>query len=1251
MLQKIFSTQNLILLIIFLVIIFTISVYKRPTIEHFEASQTASVLESKAQQDKLEAEQLRKEANTAAEKCKQIGVVFPEAFQSLDSFLNGQRQIISQSLIPVFQEGNTMTVVKSTTELASFDLKANIQDILNFKIPIPLSEPDAQKVEETKLKLAKALAAEAQAQASSKQAEAAREQVQTQTVTIQDIPVSETTKNDPSVQAAKTKVEETVKVVEELTKAATEANARATEVASDSSSTIQQITASQKDVDKLVADAAKAAAEAAAAKVELVSSISKIETSPESQQIIQSVLETDKKVADAATSMAIAAEAKAEVSKAQADLASVEKKISESATETEKIKMEEDKLSAEEELRRKLTASDFAAAEAQRKKAEQMQLEAELEEKRRKEAEERRLYAIDTINKLLQKGIIQTNDSTYNAILEANTNGDIDTLAESITTTVQMRKAKELQRENRFNERLKELNEVRQGRAILSLEDEQAILNLENEEEFQQKKQEVKKMVDDLIRRNQEESQRKIDEMNRIQAEKEKEALAKLMAMSPTDRATAQMNEAAKKQEELKSTANSKFDDYKNRVLNNLVSKNILTNEQKELLVKLPTYEDFDKQVRAERMKTETSQQKLEREEEERKFEAYKAENIDSLLKSDNIFGDTETINKLRNASNYDQFTELTQLEFHRKKQDYFNEIAQGRSAQEMALFAQNMEPTRKQIVEQAFSDRWITKEQYERLLITSINTPQKFEAVENEIKQSKQNIINQREAETQRKIEAAMAEQRAIEEAERQKKLEEQRQVQQFFLERRASEVDASSRGMFGLTKEQQQDLLSTDDRMEFIRKKEKYLFDNLGCCIREGEDRASFFNRRQDEELAKRAAKEREERETRQNRERIESLFRKAQENIDSNNRFWQADGQRDLTKLNELKARNLSDKEFLAEYETWMNKVIEDLRLEQQRKLEEQKRKDEFYATLDLDKQPDFLTAKNADDLDVRFYRIPSKRMGFSAGFLYKKTAQECADEFAKDSKAISFDRQGHAEDDREECSKTTSPYWWNVRDAEKNQSMYVRQDMVGNVPGVDPKTLADANTAAAAFAVKKEELEMARKATPEAIQKLLGESQLLTIGGVEYRAFPGYVMDEKYNIHSEWTAMDNTNNVLQNKGAKAFSRDMLNNRGALDVAGNQRSTSRQTLYLNTASPFRLGKDGFPGAWRSREFATYIPVANLPPEFRTSGFTDYTNVFHQTTMAFPPTVNSRYMTNQNRYTDRSSRMLNYSLFHPAL
>lgn len=1254
-----FTFQNIAIAILFLLVLFAISIYRRPTVEHFEASQTASLLESKANQYKSEAERLRNEANTAAEKCKQLGVVFPDAFHSLDSLMNGQRTIVSQSMTPVSKSGNTMTVLKSTTELASFDLKSNIQDILNFKIPIPLSETEAQKVEETKLKMARALAAEAQAQASSLQAEAAREQVTTQTVTLQNIPVSETTKNDASVQAAAAKAEEASRLAENLAREANEAAMKATETTSAMKASVEEIAEAQKQVDSLVAEAAKAAADAAAAKVEVISIISKVETSPQSQEIIQSVLEADRKMAEAAASMAAAAEAKAEVSNAEAELAAVNKKISESETEIGKISSEEDRLNAEEELRKKLTASDMAAAEAQRKKAEQMMLEAELEEKKRKEAEERRLYAIDTLNKLLQRGIIQSNDDTYSAIMQANTKGDIDSLAEQATTRTQLRKLREVERETRFNSRLKELNEVRQGRAVLSLDEEQAILNLESEEEFQLKKQELKKFVEDLIRRQNEEAQRKIDEINRIQAEKEKEALAKLVAMSPMDRATFQMNDAAQKQEEIRATSNAKFEEYKKRVLSQLADyKRILSNDQKNMLMALPNYEEFDKQVRTERMKNETPGQKIEREEEERKFEAYKAENIKSLLQSDNIFSDQETINKLKKATNYDHFTELSTLEFHRKKQAYFDEIAKGQSAQMMALFAQNMEPTRKQIVDQAFSDGWITREQYDRLLITSINTPEKFDGVQNEIKESKMKIINQREEETKRRIEAAIAEQKAKEEAERKRREEEERQVQQAFLDRRASEVAASSGGMFGLTQEQQQDLLSTDNRLEFTRKKEKYLFDNLGCCIREGENRADFANRRQNEVLAERAAKERKEREAQRNKEEIAGLFSKAEENLRSNNRFWKADAERDLKKLNELKSQNLSDADFLTEYRAWMDGLINELQNEAKRKEEEAKRKQDFYTTLNLDTQANILTTKDTDGLDVKYFRIPNKTMGFSAGFLYNKTAQQCLDEIVTDPTLFGFDRTGHVDDDRGECSKlsTKTAYFWNVKPGEKNQSMFVRQDYVARVPGVDSKTLEDANAATSAYARKKEEVEIEKKlSSPEFVQKLLSESQIINIEGTEYRVFPGKVFPQSTFMaaqthfpgftNSPARLMDAHNDLVRH-GAKSFVRDA--SRGLQGERGRRANQQDTTFLTNEGNAFKLSSTD----WRAQSgYATYIPVANLPAALRISGFADYTNTYHQRAMSFPATVNTRYMTNQNKYLERANRMLNYSLFHPAM
>ena len=1192
------------LIVIVLVGLLLLLSWRRPTIEKFQASQQTSDLESMTNMDILQVEMLRQEADKAVETCKVLGVELP-------GLEGGPNSLYKFTLSRSCPPESKMPAIRKL-----------VQDLLRSEAPINLSSSQSEEIEKAKMTIARALAAEAQAFARSSMTQAMKDGV------AATITMNSQVRSNPSVMAAEAKAAEKATEAERLAAEAKLQNEKVTTAATDTSKNAVDLAKAQLEADDTLAKAAAAAAEAAKAKLDLVQTVATIDTS----NSVAAALELEKKAVEVANLAANAAEIKAEVSQAEVKLA-------------EAKSSGEDIFTVDEQFRRKLRENEIAAAELMRQQAEQRRLE--------EEAQERRLYAIDIINGLLQGGIIQANDETYNKIMKATSNEEIDEIAKIKRQEVSQRKLQETQNAERFTRRLQELNEARQNRAILTMEEELEILNLESEAEFQRRKAEIKANVDNIIAENQRALQEQIDKINAENAEKERKRLDELMAMTPSDRATSQAEESKEKEQELINKQDEKFENYKDTVLGNLIyAEGLLTQGVADILKTLPTYEEFDNRVRVERMKTENAQQKAKREEEEAKFAEYKRTEILSALQNDLVINDNETLSPLRNATNYDRFTELFQIAFNRKRAKDLEEQAlyQG-SAQEKALFAQNMEPTRTQIVDEAWRNGDLTQEQYDRLRVTSINTYEKFKAVEDELRASKTAARDRRDAETRRRIEE---EQKAKEEEERKKREEEERLTQEIFIQMRNQELPLLVTGMFPITEAQKQELMNITDRSEYNRKKEAYILQAYGGTRNPGEELADFFNRRRDEVIAERAEAEARERQVAQLQSEVDSIISSVQNNLTSNNRFWKAQAELDWVKIQQLKSRELSNEDFLNEYRAYVQKTIADAQAEQQRKAEEEKRLN----SLDLNDQASVVVVKDADGLDIKYFRIPGKRMGYTTGTVFEKTVKDCFNEMAKDPSFFGFDRTGHELDYRlgTECGFLKQPYWWNITSTEPNKSMYLRQDKVREVPGVDPQILEAANQATADYAVKKENAELEKKASsPEFIQKMLSESKIVNIEGKNYRAFPNQVFLESTfleyrphwaNIPAAQPRLLDAHNDLIKHGAKSFVRQA--DKGLEGEFGRGTQQQNFTRLSTESNPFKLSKTD----WRAtQQYATYIPVENLPAALRVSGFTDYSNVYKQRAMPFPSTDNSRYMTNQNNYLQRTSRTNQYTFFHPAL
>ena len=1191
--------------------------WKRPTVENFQVSAEVANMETKANEDSILADRLREEADRAVETCQVLGIQLPGITRDSESLY-------------------TFTLSRQCPpELKLPSIRKLMQNLLKSQTPLNLSSSNAEEIEKSKMTIAKALAAEAQAFASSSMSQAVKDRIAATNILDKEVPLKEEIKNNTTVKQAQANAEEKKKEAEKLAAEAAIQNQQANTAAADTSKNPEEIAKAQKDADEAIAKAAAAVVEAAKAEKAIVETIATVDKSKETQEAVKVALEAEEKAIKAAEAAVEAAQIKAEVSQTQLDL--------------EKAKAAgQDTLAVEEELRRKRNESEIAAAEVMRQQAEQRRLE--------QESQERRLYATDILNGLLQSGIIQSNDETYNKILNGKSKDEIDKIAKDKTQEVKDRKIREAQEADRFNRRLNELNEARQNRAILSREEELSILNLPSEGDFQIRKAEVKARVDEMIKKEKQELQEKIDKINAEAAAKEKQRLDELVAMSASQRALAQQEEAKKKEAEIQQKSTKAFEDYKDRILRRLVSvERILSQDVATRLKNLGSYGEFDTEVKKERMKTENAQQRAQRETEEASFDEYKRTEINNLLKEDLISSDQTTLARFRNTTNLDQLNEIMSLEIAKQRQKIFAErAADASSAQSKALFAQNMEPVRTQLVEAAYKDGALDKEQYERLKVTSINTQEKYAAVESEVKKARMALRDRLEAETQRKIEE---ETKAKEEEERKKREEEEKAIQKVFVKMRNDEVPDLMRGMFPITEAQKEELLSINDRVEYQKKKEAFLLQAYGGTRNPGESLADFFNRRRDERIAELADAERKERIAKEEKGRIDAILSGIQGNLNSNNRFWQADAQRDMKKVEELRARNLSNADFLKEWQEYQKKIYEDAVAEEKRKAEEKKRKETLYATLNLDNQRNVLVVKDENNLEVKYFRIPSKRMGFTSGMLYNKTAEECLNEYVKDPTFFGFDRKGHSDDDRGECGKLTTkmPYFWSVQNADKERSMFVRQDYVSKVPGVDQSILTEANQAAAAYASKKEDIELEKKLTPEAINQLLSESKIINISGTDYRVFPNSAFPDSTHMEAKthWAGiaqaeprLTDAHNDLVRHGAKSFVRTT---RGGLEGERGRGANQQETTFLsNEANAFKLSKT----LWRATNgYATFIPVANLPEKLRVSGFTDYSNVYNQRARSLPPTANTRYITNQNNYMQRTSRTNDYTFFHPAL
>lgn len=1203
----------LIVLLVSLLLLTVALLYKKkPIVEPFSDLNIGSLLE-KAQTDNANANALKEEIPDAIQTCKILGINLPETPKGSEPSISFQMSSVCNS------ETSVQTIRKM------------VSDVLAVTTPYFSSSNDLQAAQKAKLTIAKAFAAQAQANASTALAETAKERTE-----MKNITVKEEVKENPVVKAAESVADTKIKEAEAAKEQADRLEKISKETAQREADALKRAKAEKEAADALLL-AAKADAEAAAAKAKVTDTMAKVETSPDAKKAIETLLEADKKAVETLNAVATAAEAKAEVAQAQvtAAVAAVEEKKEETKT-TDSATAE--KLAAEEELRKKLNASQIAEAEAARKKSEeaaqweiaQVQLKRDAQDR-----EERRLYATDKLNKLLQAGIIQQNSDAYMKILNAQSKSEIDTLASQATAQAESDRKKRLEDEEVFNRRLKELNEARQGRAILSREEELAILGLKNEGEFQAKKQAVKLQVDEMIRKEEEERQKKIDEMNRIEAEKEKKRLAELMAMSPTDRAKSQLDEAKIKQDTVIAQAAEKFEAYKKRLLATLVNvERIISADVAARLSALPTHEDFDREVRVERMKNESPSQKAIRETEEAKFQAYKIEDTNNLLKADAIFSDAETLSKLRAATNYDRYTELSQIEIQRKRQNYFtNQLNDATTAQSQALFAQNMEPIRTQLVESANKEGVLSSEQYARLKVTSINTQEKFQAVENEIKKAQKDARDAREAETQRKIAAAEAERKAREEAERKRKEEEERLAQEDFLKRRQQEVDIISTGMFPITENQKQDLLNTNDRLQFVKKKEQYILQAYGGTRKEGESLADFFNRRRDEVVAEQALAESRKRDEQQKADKIAQLFQTNQANLNSSNRFWKAEAEANLRILNAIKARNLSNTDFLKEWENLTMSDAERLQRENERKFDETQQK--------------LFKTKDADGYDINFYRLFKYTM--PAQFPIKnKTAQECVDEVAKNPKAGGFLREaGIGNDQKADCWVNE----WGMQFAKPSDSainVYARYNELQKIPDaasvVGSQAFSEATAIDQAISTQKAAAEAKKKEDAKRAQKaaLDSASEMLTVGGKKFLVFKGYRFnnDEGWlgsvqsSLGSGWDpTLAESISQLASKGAKSFARSVQK-----WPAGTGYDISRDraiSILYSDSNPYNLSATFDP------RFATYIPVENLPAEFRTAGFTDYS----------PIRQKQNTILNQNNFNDRVSRTQNYTFFHPAL